>query len=193
MSVFNLELLNMQNLEISDEQLMVDAKKGNLDSIGTLYKRYSKRLYNFFLRLTNNRETSADLLQNVFLRIIKYRNSYNPEYLFKTWMYQMARNCLKDQLDNASKNPNSLSNLNVIGNYHEEDSSNLEVAKDEILFRAISCLPNEGKELLVMSKFQGLKYEEISAITGDTVPNIKVKVYRTMIKLKDIYFELEKA
>lgn len=179
--------------DISDEDLMLKAQRGELDAIGKLYERYSKRLYNFFLRLTANRDTSADLTQNVFYRVLKYRSSYNPEHLFKTWMYQMARNCLNDHHEVSYKHPVIEDANKVLSNELDEDIASNQASQDDLLFRAINNLPYESKELIVMSKFQGLKYEEIAKITGDSVPNIKIKVHRTMIKLKDLYFELDKA
>jgi len=183
----------MQISDISDEALMLKAKSGELDAIGILYERYSKRLYNFFLRLTANRDTSADLIQNVFYRVLKYRNSYTPEHLFKTWMYQIARNCLTDHRDVKIKHPNVTDTEKVLYSILDEDSASHLAAQDALLFKAIDNLPFESKELLVMSKFEGLKYEEIAKITGDSIPNIKIKVHRTMIKLKELYFDLEKA
>lgn len=179
--------------DISDEALMLKAKGGELDAIGELYGRYSKRLYNFFLRLTANRDTSADLTQNVFYRVLKYRKTYTPEHLFKTWMFQIARNCLTDHREVHVKHPNVSDTEKVLASVLDEDSANHQAAQDALLFRAIDNLPFESRELLVMSKFQGLKYEEIAKITGDSIPNIKIKVHRTMIKLKELYFELEKA
>lgn len=179
--------------DISDEALMLKAQGGELDAIGVLYQRYSKKLFNFFLRLTANRDTSADLTQNVFYRVLKYRNSYNSQHLYKTWMYQMARNCLTDQREMNSKHPNIHTNENVLSLILDDDTVSTQVSQDALLFKAIENLPFESKELLVMSKFQGLKYEEIAKITGDSIPNIKIKVHRTMIKLKELYFEMEKA
>lgn len=179
--------------DISDETLMLDAQRGELDAIGKLYERYSKKLYNFFLRLTANRDASADLTQNVFYRVLKYRNSYNKDHLFKTWMYQMARNCLTDYHKESSKHPVIENTISALSTVLDEDSASNQAAQDNLLFRAINSLPFESRELLVMSKFQGLKYEEISSITGDSIPNIKVKVHRTLIRLKELYFELENA
>lgn len=179
--------------DISDEALMLKAQSGELDAIGVLYERYSKRLFNFFLRLTANRDTSADLTQNVFYRVLKYRSNYNPNHLFKTWMYQMARNCLTDHREMSSKHPIIEDTSKVLSNALDENLAESQAAQDDLLFKAINSLPFESKELLVMSKFQGLKYEEISNITGDSVPNIKIKVHRTLNKLKDLYFEMEKA
>jgi len=179
--------------DISDEALMLKAKGGELDAIGKLYERYSKRLYNFFLRLTANRDSSADLTQNVFYRVLKYRNSYNPDHLFKTWMYQMARNCLTDYRLDSNKHPHLPDKDIVLSKLLDEETANSQAAQDALLFKAIENLPFESKELLVMCKFQGLKYEEIANITGDSIPNIKIKVHRTIIKLKELYFELENA
>jgi len=183
----------MQITDITDEVLMLKAQGGELDAIGILYQRYSKKLFNFFIRLTANRDTSADLIQNVFYRVLKYRNSFNPEHQFKTWMYQMARNCLNDHRALSSKNFNVFDTEKVLSTIIDEDSASLQETQDALLYKAIDNLPFDSKEILVMSKFQGLKYEEIAKITGDSIPNIKIKVHRSMIKLKELYFELEKA
>lgn len=183
----------MKVSEITDEVLILNAQKGELDTIGILYERYSKRLFNFFLKLTGNYDSSADLTQNVFYRVLKYRNSYKTDYQFKTWLYQMARNSLKDYKDSAIKNPIIADASNALSDIMDDDSANKQELQDKQLFKAIENLPFDSRELLVMSKFQGLKYEEISEITGDSIPNIKVKVHRTLLKLKELYFELENA
>ena len=105
----------------------------------------------------------------------------------------MARNCLADHREMSGKHPNVHDTEKVLSSMVDDDTISSQVAQDALLYKAIENLPFESKELLVMSKFQGLKYEEIANITGDTVPNIKVKVHRTMIKLKELYFELEKV
>jgi len=179
--------------DISDEALMLKAQGGELDAVGKLYERYSKKLFNFFLRLTANRDTSSDLTQNVFYRILKYRNSYNPQHQFRTWMYQMARNCLSDYRLDSSKHPNLQDKDNVLSTLLDDEISSNQASQDAILFKAIENLPFEGKELLVMCKFQDLKYEEIAKITGDSIPNIKIKVHRTLKRLKEIYFEMEEC
>ena len=179
--------------DLSDEALMLKAQQGELDAIGVLYQRYSKKLFNFFIKLTANRDSSADLMQNVFLRVIKYRMSYSGIHPFRTWMYQMARNCLKDYLEMKKKHPNAFDTEKIAASIVDDDNANTQSAQDSLLYKAMENLPIESKELLVMSNFQGLKYEEIASITGDSVANIKIKVYRIMIKLKELYFELENA
>mgnify|MGYP001792168515 CR=1 FL=1 len=61
---------------ISDETLMERVKHGELRRASELFERYNKPLYNFFARLTLDRDLSDDLTQNVFLRMLKYRKTY---------------------------------------------------------------------------------------------------------------------
>lgn len=174
----------------SDESLMVAVKKGDIDSMTPLFENYQVRLYNFFIRLTYNRDLSQDLTQNVFYRVIKYRHTYNPEFKFRTWMYQMARNILADHYEN---------NKIITSDYYEADkfSGNIEnnfekIEKQErhqALYEAMSKLSDEQKELLILSRFQGLKYEEISRINETSVGAIKVKIHRAINRLRELYFE----
>ena len=63
-----------------------------LRSMGILFERYHALLFNFLLRLTGNRHQSEDLVQEVFVRLLKYRHTYRGESQFTTWMFQIARN-----------------------------------------------------------------------------------------------------
>src|SRR6185436_64841 len=63
-----------------------------------LFGRYRESLYEFFSRLTGNRVASEDLVQEVFVRILQYRNSYRETNRFVTWMYQIGRNARADYL-----------------------------------------------------------------------------------------------
>ena len=99
MAVIFLKLNQVKLNQLSDEALMLKVKNGQLDVMKLLFERYHLLLYNFFFRMSMDEELSKDLVQNLFIRIIRYKKSFNPEYKFKTWMYQMARN----QINNRTK------------------------------------------------------------------------------------------
>src|SRR5262252_3551721 len=82
----------------TDEELMVAVREGRLDQLEPLFSRYRESLYDFFSRLTGNRVASEDLVQEVFVRILKYRESYRETNRFVTWMYQIGRNARADYL-----------------------------------------------------------------------------------------------
>ena len=90
MAVIFLKLNQVKLNQLSDEALMLKVKNGQLDVMKLLFERYHLLLYNFFFRMSMDEELSKDLVQNLFIRIIRYKKSFNPEYKFKTWMYQMA-------------------------------------------------------------------------------------------------------
>ena len=174
----------------SDEEIMIKVKNDQLALMKPLFDRYHVKLYNFFLRLTYNEDVSKDLVQNVFYRIIKYRKSYNPEYKFKSWIYQLARNNFADHL---KKNKVLFSDFQDVASVSVETTTAFESLelkeKKQALYEAMAQLPEDKREILVMSRFQGLKYEEIGNILNCSVGAVKVKVHRAINQLKEVYFK----
>jgi len=85
---------------------MLLVKEGHLSELAELFERYHVKLYNFFLRLTLEKATSEDLTQNLFYRVIKYRQSWQPANgSFQSWIYRMARNVHNDHCTQSRKIP----------------------------------------------------------------------------------------
>jgi len=175
--------------DLSDEKIMLMVKDGYLSELTALFERYHVRLYNFFLRLTGDRETSEDLTQNLFYRIIKYRHTYNSaEGSFKSWTYQLARNVHYDhykqekkkneQFKSVDHNHSNMAGVEEI--YSEGDFDRLN--------RAMMQLKPEQREIIVLSRFEGLKYEEISQMMDVSVASIKVQMHRAIKSLRILYF-----
>jgi RNA polymerase sigma factor (sigma-70 family) len=181
-----------------DDMEMLAVREGDVGKMGTLFERHHRMLFNFFLRLTGSRAISEDLVQDVFFRMLKYRHTYQPENNFMAWMYRVARNA---HLDHARK-----LKLELVPDTDEQpwepashDPSPHQKLEQEqevaLLRRALDRLPVEKREVLVLSRFQNLKYDEIAEILGCEVGAVKVRVYRATKELSEIYFELagEKA
>lgn len=172
-----------------DEIIMQRVKEGNLTEMSVLFERYNVRLYNYFLKLTRNKLVSQDLTQNLFYRMIRYRNSYKNEYSVKSWMYQMARNL---HIDFCKEEKRSEELFSVTGNYQTDISDEPDDFPEddyERLERSLARLNNEQRELIILSRYQGLKYEEISRIVNQSVPAIKVAMHRAIKQLRGIYFK----
>ena len=73
--------------EATDDELMQRVRDGDAAPLGVLFERYQVPLYNFFLRLTGRTAVSEDLVQEVFLRVLKYRHTYRGQSQFRTWLY----------------------------------------------------------------------------------------------------------
>lgn len=174
---------------MTDEQLMSLVKAGQLDYLNEVFNRYSKRIYNYFLKSTLERSESDDLTQDLFIRVMKYRNSYKDGHSVQFWIFQIARNMVKDHFRKMKVHKDQFNAVEVLPEM-PDDSGEIDIEKEKKLHRAMKSLPDEKRELLVLSKFQGMKYEQIATMRKTSVSNIKVQVHRTIKELKDIYFEL---
>ena len=178
---------------MTDEQIMEAVKNGNLQQASVLFDRYNKAIFNFLARLAMDRELAEDLTQNVFYRIIKYRNSYKEGARFQSWIYQVARNVFTDHYQVNKKRFSDYVDVEKVSDHLSDETETMGIdEKEKLLHRSMALLSDEQRELLVLTRFQHMKYEEVATIMDTTVANIKVKVHRAIAKLRDHYFELEK-
>jgi RNA polymerase sigma factor (sigma-70 family) len=177
---------------IDDEQAMAQVQEGRGEMLAVLFERHHVRLYNFFLRLSGDRSLSEDLVQEVFLRILKYRHTFRGDSKFSTWMYQIGRNAHIDHL--RSRSPE----VSLDSSWEQEASPQpLPAQKAEseqqadLLARALERLPLRKREVLLLSRFQGLKYEEIAGLLACSVQSVKVRVHRALKDLRRHYLGLQ--
>ena len=80
----------------ADSQLMGRVRDGEVALLGELFERHHQRLFHFFLRLARSRQAAEDLVQEVFVRMLKYRHTFRSESEFVPWMFTLARNAATD-------------------------------------------------------------------------------------------------
>lgn len=169
---------------------MTMVKNGNIESLAPLYEKYKIPLYNFFYRLTFNGDISNDLTQTVFYRMIKYRHSFKRENKFRSWMYQMARNV---NIDHYKKNRLWIDKYQNPEQISEKDQTNDEEMENKEkhtkLYEALGKLSREQREIIELSRFQCLKFEEIAEITGSSAGALRTRAHRAISRLREIYFE----
>jgi len=175
-----------------DEQIMIQVQGGQVAMLAILFERHHVRLYNFFLRLSGDRSLSEDLVQEVFLRILKYRASFRGDSKFTTWMYQIGRNAHIDQL--RARRPampiDEVWEQTPCLQPRPEQRAERDQEAD-LLARALEKLPLRKREVLLLSRFQGLKYEEIAGLLACSVQAVKVQVHRSLKELRRQYLELQ--
>ena len=169
---------------------MLLVKDGHLSELTELFDRYQIPLYNFFLRLTIDKPASEDLTQNLFYRVIRYRQSYQPaQGTFRTWLYRMARNIYADHYKQRQKDPGQLPEAGAEEEGPADHNAGYSEDDYQRLDEALALLPPDQREILVLSRYQGLKYEEISKIKDLSVGAIKVQVFRAIRQLRSLYFK----
>jgi RNA polymerase sigma-70 factor (ECF subfamily) len=179
----------------TDELLMLRVRDGELEKLGVLYERYRTPLFNFFVRLTGSYAVGEDLVHDVFLRMLKYRHTFDTRNRFTSWMYQVARNA---HFDWWRKRQHEVSlETEAI---HKSDSMpspdpapDLKLRQNQevtLLQTALAGLPLESREVLILSRFQNLKYEEIARILDCGTGAVKMRVHRALRELKESFSRL---
>src|SRR5579862_9694677 len=143
---------------------MAEVSAGELPKLGVLFERHHRALFRYFVSMRRSRELAEDLVQDVFFRMLRYRNSYDPEKPFTAWMYQIARNASLDQLSkDAQKRGGEVVGIDQYTERHSEPASPAPGPEEHasrgqslaLLERALERLPEDKREILVLSRFQG--------------------------------------
>ncbi|MCG8605326.1 RNA polymerase sigma factor [bacterium] len=175
---------------------MLKVRDGDLNKLGILFDRHHRFLFNFFLRLTSNREVSEDLVQEVFFRMLKYRHTYRGTSQFSYWMFRIARNARADYFSKKRREVNQGDEMEEPVDDDPIVSENMEKNQDSVLLHsALKRLPVEDREVLLLSRFQKMKYKEIAELHGCAVGTVKARVHHAVKKLRDVFLDLsgEKA
>jgi RNA polymerase sigma-70 factor (ECF subfamily) len=163
---------------------------GDTPQLAVLFERYHTGLFRYLLQVSRNRALSEDLVQEVFIRVLKYAGSYDPGLSFRVWLYRLARNCYFDSLRKQRADISS-DEINEIRS-PEPIPEELAVQKQDTAFlrEALEKMPDEKREILVLSRFHGLRYEEIAQILKCEIGTVKVRVYRALKELRENFCEL---
>jgi RNA polymerase sigma factor (sigma-70 family) len=174
---------------------MLKVKAGQLDQLGLLFERHKRPLYGYFYRLTSDANASEDLVQNVFVRMIKYKHTYKGDGKFTTWMYHMARNLFVDHYKKEKrmgwKEDPEVADKYLVNEVNAEHKR-IQFEQQTLLQVALNKLSAEKREVLVMSKLQGMRYQDIAEVMEMTESAVKVRVFRALKELKG-HFELVEA
>lgn len=176
----------------SDQFLMQAVKDGEVGKLGILFERHHSQLFNFLLRLTGDRQLSEDLVQEVFVRVLKYRHTYRGESQFTTWMFQIARHAHIDHFRKYAREDTMVKEeADEMVSPQAAPVQQIEQEQEAQLLReALARLPEEKREVLLLSRFHHLKYEEIAKILNCSVGAVKGKVFRAVQDLRERFIEL---
>lgn len=179
---------------LADNTLMLKVKSGETEKLGLLYERHKGKLFGFFYNLNGNAALSEDMVQNVFMRMIRYKHTYSGDGSFLAWMFTTARNV---NYDYYKKNKNALKE-NEVSSYEyklqNDDDIEMVMKKTEQMTQlqnAMKKLDAEKREVLVLSKLKEMKFSYIGEVLGCSEGAAKVKAHRALKELRTIFMQME--
>ncbi len=178
---------------LSDTDLMTQLRRGNTEAaLSQLFHRHHGPLYGFLFRMTRCQATSEDLVQEAFLRVLRFEKSFKAGSDFKPWLYRIARNLLADHFRHAQ--PVAEAFETPLPSLEPCPHTQLESKQDhERLTWALAQLPIEKRELLLLAKEGELDYARLSEVFGCRAGTLKVRVHRALHDLRTVFFTKREA
>lgn len=184
----------MKNQLQSDNEIMGLVQAGDSSKLGILYERHKKDLFSYFYRMTNDSNKSEDLVQNTFIRVIRFNSKFQQDNKFNYWLYSIARNIFMDSINKKDVLKRAATEEALYNQYDDSSNAGQAIEKEEknqMLYIALNRLSPQKKEAIVLSRFQGMKYKDIATLTGSTETNVKSRIRRGIEDLKIIMQKLE--
>jgi len=176
-----------------DEDIMLDYQSGNDEAIEMIFTRYQDKILNFSMRILGNRADAEDVTGDVFLTLFSKQYAYNHAAKFSTWLYTVARNSCISRIRKrktlvsvwfTSKESNRAEQWDIPDT---NDLSHDQLEKKETaayVRQAISRLPLEQKEAIILREYHNLSYEEISKVLNCTLEKVKALIFRARENLR---------
>ncbi|MEO6773366.1 MAG: sigma-70 family RNA polymerase sigma factor [Kofleriaceae bacterium] len=169
-----------------DADLIAAARSGDREALELLLERYEPQIYRFGLRMCGDEESAREVLQETLLAAFRHLPGFRGEAALSTWLYQIARSfCIKERRD--VRPTMSIDDAPATELVDPAPGTDLRAHAREIggaLSRAITALPAEQREALVLRDVEGLSAEEAAQIAGVDVGALKSRLHRARMTVR---------
>jgi RNA polymerase sigma-70 factor (ECF subfamily) len=169
---------------------MRQVRGGRTAALATLFERHHARVYGYCLRMTGNRSTAEDLVQDVFMKMLKYKATFKDDSDLVPWMFGIARNSCLAHLKRRANDRLPLNEPAEEAAVDETADERHDDRETELVREALLRLPAERREVLVLSRYEYKSYDEIARVLDCSVGAVKVRVHRAMKQLREIYLDM---
>lgn len=170
--------------EVEDRDLILRARRGDVDAYNILVSRWEKRVYNYLLQTLRDREDALDLCQETFLKAYRALGRLEEVDRFPQWIFRIARNeavslYRRNRFRSGDEDVEAASDMVAAA----APSGRLEMSL--AVQAALERLKPEQREVVVLKVYQGFKFHEIAEILDSPVSTIKSRLYSALEALKE--------
>ena len=166
------------SLQQPDLGVLRKAQRGDERAFSLIVRAYETPVFNYVLRLVGDRSLAEDLTQEVFLRVYQGLPRFSLRCKFTTWLFQVTKNRVLDELRASERRPRHLVRLDDIAPLEALDAPIEQGETVDALWRAIDGLSVDLKMALLLRDVTGLSYIEIADSLEITLATVKWRIYK---------------
>ena len=164
---------------------------GDRSAFAGLVEKYQGPIFNLAYRMTGSREDADDLTQETFIRAYQNLHRFDQSKKFFTWIYTIGINLIRNHLKKNVRDISYLAAADSALEHHTQEHTREvgETLSDDRMIRleqVIRKLPVDLREAIILKFVQDLTFEEVAAVTGDSVSAVKMRIYRGLDKIKQM-------
>jgi RNA polymerase sigma-70 factor (ECF subfamily) len=181
--------------QYGDNDLVLQASRGNISSFKTLVERYQKQAYFYARGMVRNSDDAYDLSQEAFVRVYRHLKKFNPAYPFKVWLFHILSNLCKNHLRQRKTRDKV-----VVSSHDASESAAPDTSDPDRLFSqaevqgqvwiAIGKLPEKFREIIILSHFQEMSYDQMAEVLEIPRGSVMSRLYYARLKLREILEEM---
>lgn len=175
-----------------DYQLLRRFAEGDEKAFLEIYDTYSKKLLQYTYRCMGDWQEAEDIVQEVFVQVMKDASTFEPRASLSTWIYRIATfMCLKRHRDRGIRR-RIIDRESAAGTFEkpvadEDGARSSEVAEQVAAIRKIvETLPSDQKTAFVLREYDGKSYEEIGKITDSEIGTVKSRIFRARQAIREV-------
>lgn len=146
-------------------------------SAAELFERHHLALFRYVYRLTRRRDVAEDVVQDVFVRVVRGVEHYRPTGRDAAWLFMITRRLLMDRQRMVSRRPPE---SGADAEPRAGASQELTVALSE----ALAAVPDTEREPFLLREVGGLSYDEIASVCDSTIDSVRSRIYRARMRLR---------
>ena len=191
------------NIRITDEELFAQFIGGESSCFDVLVDRYYKAVYRFLVRFTGRPHLAEDLIQDVFMKVYRSANTFDPAKRFRPWLYSIAANRARDALRSAGRTEKQI----VVRRGKADEDASLEellpgspsppdremIAREttEKVQQALMDMPESLREILTLAYYNQMPYKEIADALGIPLGTVKSRLHKAVSTFGELWKRYE--
>ena len=169
---------------VEDTDLIRKARRGDVEAYNLLISRWEKRVYNYLLRIVGDREEALDLSQDVFLKAYQNLRKLEDAARFAPWLFRIAHNEAFSSFRKRRPEREAPGQPEYTGDERAAAAPVFPLELSIAVTTALSKLPEEQREAVILKIYQGFKFEEMAEILACPVSTVKSRLYTALDVLK---------